>query len=40
MPRLLSAAILLAVALSLGACACRPGNVTPYGVRPARCWVW
>lgn len=27
------------VALLMG-CACRPGYVGPYGVRPARCWVW
>jgi hypothetical protein len=41
MRRLLAAAVLLALAGSLGACACRPGYVGPYGgVHPGRCWVW
>jgi hypothetical protein len=38
--RLLPAAVLIALALALGACACRPGSIGPGGVRPARCWVW
>jgi hypothetical protein len=39
--RLLPVAVLLTLALALGACACRPGYVGPYGgVHPARCWVW
>lgn len=30
----------LAALLALGACACRPGYVGPYGgVHPGRCWV-
>lgn len=40
MKRTISLALLAALALSTGACACRPGAVGPYGARPARCWVW
>ncbi|HTZ71032.1 MAG TPA: hypothetical protein VMB71_10315 [Acetobacteraceae bacterium] len=28
------------LALAAAGCACRPGRVGPYGVHPARCWVW
>ncbi len=40
MRRTVSIVLLLAITSSLGACACRPGRISPYGVRPARCWVW
>jgi hypothetical protein len=36
----LTAAVLLGLCLVLGACACRPGVVGPYGARPPTCWVW
>ena len=40
MRRILPFALLLVMGLGLGACACRPGYVGPYGgVHPARCWV-
>jgi len=34
----LSVAVLLSLCLALGACACRPGVIGPYGARPPRCW--
>jgi len=41
MQRTIAFLLLTGLALSTGACACRPGHVGPYGgVHPARCWVW
>ncbi len=40
MRKLITAAVLLGLTLSMGACACRPGGIGPYGgVHPGRCWV-
>jgi hypothetical protein len=41
MPRFAAWLILLAMAASVSACACRPGYVGPYGgVHPGRCVVY
>jgi len=40
MRRALTLCLLLAVTASLGACACRPGHIGPYGAAPPRCYVW
>jgi hypothetical protein len=40
MPRPLHLLVLFGLVASLGACACRPGVIGPYGARPPRCWVW
>ncbi len=41
MRRISSALLLLALAASVSACACRPGYVGPYGgVHPGRCVVY
>jgi hypothetical protein len=38
---MLKTLILLGLAASVSACACRPGAIGPYGgVRPARCVVY
>ncbi len=39
--RLFPAAMLLALTLALGACACSPGYVGPAGhPHPGGCWIW
>ncbi len=41
MRRTVTALVLLALASSVGACACRGGGIGPYGgIHPARCWIW
>ena len=41
MRRFTTLALLLAVSMSMGACACRPGHIGPYGgIHPGRCVVY
>jgi len=41
MRQIMTALVLLGLAASVSACACRPGRIGPYGgIHPARCVVY
>ena len=41
MRQIMTALVLLGLAASVSACACRPGHIGPYGgIHPARCVVY